>query len=157
MPSIFSSRSLFYRVTMEVLCQLLKSVERFQLLFIYPGTSLATTVLRSIGSDYGRPGSWCWIQQGSMAKACDLLVLFMSFSIDYCTSISSVVCVTCLRGMLLKEGTFTSEVLAHLVKENFSINPSTPSIPNCRSFKTMYLDLPKRLTFWNGGVYLNPS
>ena len=93
-PSIFISRSLFYRVTMEVLCQLLKSVERFQLLFIYPGTSLATTVLRSIGSDYGRPGSWCWIQQGSMAKACDLLVLFMSFSIDYCTSISCVVCVT---------------------------------------------------------------
>ncbi|CAL5044023.1 unnamed protein product [Urochloa decumbens] len=32
------------------------------------GTSLSTTVLRSIGSDNGRPGSWCWIQQGSMAK-----------------------------------------------------------------------------------------
>ena len=32
------------------------------------GTSLVTTVLRSIGSDYGRPGTWCWIQQGSTGK-----------------------------------------------------------------------------------------
>ncbi|AQK82998.1 G-protein coupled receptor 1 [Zea mays] len=53
------------------------------------GTSLSTTVLRSIGSDYGRPGTWCWIQQGSMAKACDLLCCF-SFFLDYYTNISSM-------------------------------------------------------------------
>ncbi|RLM91467.1 hypothetical protein C2845_PM08G13860 [Panicum miliaceum] len=41
------------------------------------GTSLATTVLRSIGSDYGRPGSWCWIQQGSMAKVLHLITFYL--------------------------------------------------------------------------------
>jgi len=41
------------------------------------GTSLATTVLRSIGSEYGRPGSWCWIQQGSMAKVLHLITFYL--------------------------------------------------------------------------------
>ncbi|KAL6861189.1 hypothetical protein ACP4OV_016889 [Aristida adscensionis] len=41
------------------------------------GTSLATTVLRSIGSDYGRPGSWCWIQQGSTAKILHLITFYL--------------------------------------------------------------------------------
>uniref|UniRef100_A0A453R1H9 G-protein coupled receptors family 2 profile 2 domain-containing protein n=1 Tax=Aegilops tauschii subsp. strangulata TaxID=200361 RepID=A0A453R1H9_AEGTS len=45
-------------------------VEEFGFIFhLYVwGTSLVTTVLRSIGSDYGRPGTWCWIQQGSTGK-----------------------------------------------------------------------------------------
>lgn len=41
------------------------------------GTSLSTTVLRSIGSDYGRPGTWCWIQQGSMAKVLHLITFYL--------------------------------------------------------------------------------
>uniref|UniRef100_A0A0D9WMZ4 G-protein coupled receptors family 2 profile 2 domain-containing protein n=1 Tax=Leersia perrieri TaxID=77586 RepID=A0A0D9WMZ4_9ORYZ len=41
------------------------------------GTSLATTVLRSIGSDNGRPGTWCWIQQGSMAKVLHLVTFYL--------------------------------------------------------------------------------
>ncbi|KAK1603791.1 hypothetical protein QYE76_027464 [Lolium multiflorum] len=41
------------------------------------GTSLATTVLRSIGSDYGRPGTWCWIQQGSMGKILHLITFYL--------------------------------------------------------------------------------
>uniref|UniRef100_A0A0E0HM86 G-protein coupled receptors family 2 profile 2 domain-containing protein n=1 Tax=Oryza nivara TaxID=4536 RepID=A0A0E0HM86_ORYNI len=53
------------------------------------GTSLATTVLRSIGSDYGRPGTWCWIQQGSMGKACLALGNLLS-SIVGCHSLQWV-------------------------------------------------------------------
>lgn len=41
------------------------------------GTSLSTTVLRSIGSDYGRPGTWCWIQQGNMAKVLHLITFYL--------------------------------------------------------------------------------
>ena len=89
MPSIFSSRSLFYRVTMEVLCQLLKSVERFQL-FIYFSRNF--TSYHCITFDR----KWVWKARFLVldparkhGKGMWLFVLLMSFSIDYCTSISS--------------------------------------------------------------------
>ncbi|CAL9039275.1 unnamed protein product [Musa banksii] len=37
------------------------------------GTSLATTVIRSIGSDYGRPGAWCWTEPARSGKASHLI------------------------------------------------------------------------------------
>ncbi|XP_058108624.1 G-protein coupled receptor 1 isoform X1 [Magnolia sinica] len=33
------------------------------------GTSLAMTVIRSIGNDYGSLGAWCWLQTGRTGKA----------------------------------------------------------------------------------------
>ncbi|KQK19126.1 hypothetical protein BRADI_1g46520v3 [Brachypodium distachyon] len=54
-------------------------VEEFGFIFhLYVwGTSLATTVLRSIGSDNGRPGTWCWIQQGSTGKILHLVTFYL--------------------------------------------------------------------------------
>ncbi|XP_048546498.1 G-protein coupled receptor 1 [Triticum urartu] len=54
-------------------------VEEFGFIFhLYVwGTSLVTTVLRSIGSDYGRPGTWCWIQQGSTGKILHLITFYL--------------------------------------------------------------------------------
>ncbi|MQM09411.1 hypothetical protein Taro_042282 [Colocasia esculenta] len=34
------------------------------------GTSLAMTVIRSIGNDYGHLGSWCWTETARTGKAC---------------------------------------------------------------------------------------
>ncbi|KAL5199926.1 hypothetical protein ABZP36_021129, partial [Zizania latifolia] len=45
--------------------------------YVFSGTSLATTTLRSIRSDYGRPGIWCWIQQGSTAKVLHLVTFYL--------------------------------------------------------------------------------
>ncbi|CAL9109281.1 unnamed protein product [Musa hybrid cultivar] len=41
------------------------------------GTSLATTVIRSIGSDYGRPGAWCWTEPARSGKASHLITFYV--------------------------------------------------------------------------------
>ncbi|URE35505.1 Slime mold cyclic AMP receptor [Musa troglodytarum] len=41
------------------------------------GTSLATTVIRSIGSDYGRPGAWCWTEPAQSSSPNNFLCAIM--------------------------------------------------------------------------------
>ncbi|XP_074588726.1 G-protein coupled receptor 1 [Curcuma longa] len=40
------------------------------------GTSLATTVIRSIGSDYGQQGAWCWTEPARTGKKVAHLITF---------------------------------------------------------------------------------
>ncbi|KAJ4814184.1 G-protein coupled receptor 1 [Rhynchospora pubera] len=40
------------------------------------GTSLAMSILRTIGSDYGRPGIGCWIQPASTGKVAHLITFY---------------------------------------------------------------------------------
>ncbi|WOL06535.1 G-protein coupled receptor 1 [Canna indica] len=40
------------------------------------GTSLTTTVIRSIGSDYGRTGAWCWTEPAQSGKVAHLITFY---------------------------------------------------------------------------------
>lgn len=40
------------------------------------GTSLAMTVIRSIGNDYGRLGAWCWPQTGQTGKVTHFITFY---------------------------------------------------------------------------------
>ncbi|XP_072992115.1 G-protein coupled receptor 1 isoform X1 [Typha latifolia] len=41
------------------------------------GTSLVMTIIRSIGSDYGRPGAWCWTELASTGKVAHLITFYV--------------------------------------------------------------------------------
>ncbi|KAG6521375.1 hypothetical protein ZIOFF_018491 [Zingiber officinale] len=43
---------------------------------LWSGTSLATTLIRSIGSDYGQQGAWCWTEPGRTGKKVAHLITF---------------------------------------------------------------------------------
>ncbi|XP_038987445.1 G-protein coupled receptor 1 [Phoenix dactylifera] len=53
-------------------------VEDFESVFhLYVwGTSLVTTVIRSIGSEYGRPGAWCWSEPARTGKVAHLITFY---------------------------------------------------------------------------------
>eukprot|EP00268_Persea_americana_P055139 TRINITY_DN6386_c1_g1_i2.p1 TRINITY_DN6386_c1_g1~~TRINITY_DN6386_c1_g1_i2.p1 ORF type:complete len:175 (-),score=14.14 TRINITY_DN6386_c1_g1_i2:603-1127(-) len=43
------------------------------------GTSLAMTLIRAIGNDYGRIGGWCWPEVGRTGKACVVHIIVSNF------------------------------------------------------------------------------
>ncbi|XP_020110761.1 G-protein coupled receptor 1 [Ananas comosus] len=53
-------------------------VEDFESVFhLYVwGTSLAMTIIRAIGSDYGRPGAWCWTEPANTGKVAHLITFY---------------------------------------------------------------------------------
>ncbi|XP_010932405.2 G-protein coupled receptor 1 isoform X1 [Elaeis guineensis] len=53
-------------------------VEDFESVFhLYVwGTSLVTTVIRSIGSEYGRLGAWCWTESARTGKVAHLITFY---------------------------------------------------------------------------------